>query len=123
MIAQFVSMVIALVPLFKSKIFTGDLSYWRLDISLLKQMVSLWLPMFVNSAVITIGGSFVSRNVNAIGPVFYSGNFFWNQNIYHAGISDHGYSDWTVCVYWTKSWRRIKRSGKERTAPGSTFWV
>ena len=72
-IAQFVSMVIALVPLFKSKIFTGDLSYWRLDISLLKQMVSLWLPMFVNSAVITIGGSFVSRNVNAIGPYFTAG--------------------------------------------------
>ena len=60
-IAQFVSMVIALVPLFKSKIFTWDLSYWRLEASLLKQMINLWLPMFVNSAVITIGGSFVSR--------------------------------------------------------------
>ena len=72
-IAQFVSMVIALVPLFKSKIFTWDLSYWRLEASLLKQMINLWLPMFVNSAVITIGGSFVSRNVNAIGPYFTAG--------------------------------------------------
>lgn len=72
-IAQFVSMVIALVPLLKSKMFTKDLSYWKLDVSLLKQMVSLWLPMFVNSAVITIGGSYVSRNVNAIGPYFTAG--------------------------------------------------
>ena len=72
-IAQFVSMVIALVPLLKSKMFTKDLSYWKLDVSLLKQIVSLWLPMFVNSAVITIGGSYVSRNVNAIGPYFTAG--------------------------------------------------
>ena len=72
-IAQFVSMVIALIPLLKSPLFARNLSYWKLDVSLLKQMGSLWLPMFVNSAVITIGGSFVSRHVNAIGPYFTAG--------------------------------------------------
>ena len=56
-IAQFVSMVIALIPLLKSPLFARNLSYWKLDVNLLKQMGSLWLPMFVNSAVITIGVS------------------------------------------------------------------
>ena len=66
-------MVIAVRPLLKSSMFTMDLAYWRLDKTFMQQMVGLWLPMFVNSAVISIGGGFVSRNVNAIGPFFTAG--------------------------------------------------
>lgn len=72
-IAQFAAMPIALIPLLKSTMFSLELSYWKPDRELLQQIVSLWLPMFVNSAVISIGGSFVSRNVNAIGPHFTAG--------------------------------------------------
>lgn len=72
-IAQGVSMLIALVPLIKNPMFTADLSFWRLEKRLMKQTASLWLPMFVNSAVISIGGSIVSSSVNAIGPYFTAG--------------------------------------------------
>ena len=72
-IAQFAAMLIALILLLKSTMFSLELSYWKPDRELLQQVVSLWLPMFVNSAVISIGGSFVSRNVNAIGPYFTAG--------------------------------------------------
>lgn len=72
-IAQFAAMMIAVIPLIKSSMFTMDFSYWKPDKKLMQQVVSLWLPMFVNSAVISIGGSFVSRNVNAIGPYFTAG--------------------------------------------------
>lgn len=72
-IAQFAAMVIALIPLIKSSMFTADLSCWVPDKKLMQQVVSLWVPMFVNSAVISVGGSFVSRNVNAIGPFFTAG--------------------------------------------------
>ena len=66
-------MLIALVPLIKNPMFTADLSFWRLEKRLMKQTASLWLPMFVNSAVISIGGSIVSSSVNAIGPYFTAG--------------------------------------------------
>lgn len=72
-IAQFVAMLIAVIPLLKSGMFTMDLSYWRLDKRLMGQMLGLWTPMFVNSAVISVGGSFVSSHVNAIGPFFTAG--------------------------------------------------
>ncbi|WP_227145512.1 MATE family efflux transporter [Lacrimispora sp. 210928-DFI.3.58] len=72
-IAQFAAMLVALVPLWKSSMFTWEFSYWKLDGKLMKQVISLWIPMFVNSAVISVGGSFVSRNVNAIGPFFTAG--------------------------------------------------
>lgn len=72
-IAQFTAMVITVIPLIKSGMFTFKLSYWKLDKGLMQQVASLWVPMFVNSAVISIGGSFVSRNVNAIGPFFTAG--------------------------------------------------
>lgn len=72
-IAQFAAMMVALVPLLKSSMFSMDLSDWLPDRDFLRQVVGLWLPMFVNSAVISFGGSFVSRNVNAIGPHFTAG--------------------------------------------------
>ncbi len=72
-IAQFVAMLITVWPLGKSEMFTTDLSYWKLDKRLMGQMFSLWFPMFVNSAVISAGGSFVSRNVNIVGPFFTAG--------------------------------------------------
>jgi len=72
-IAQFAAMLIAVIPLVKSSMFTTKLEDWKLEGKLMGQVVSLWTPMFVNSAVISIGGSFVSRNVNAIGPYFTAG--------------------------------------------------
>lgn len=72
-IAQAAAMAIVAVPFVKSSMFTLDLSCWVPDKRLMRQVVSLWIPMFVNSAVISIGGSFVSRNVNAIGPFFTAG--------------------------------------------------
>ncbi len=72
-IAQFAAMLIAVIPLIKSSMFTTKLQDWKPDGKLMGQVVSLWTPMFVNSAVISIGGSFVSRNVNAIGPFFTAG--------------------------------------------------
>ena len=72
-IAQSAAMMITLIPFIKSGMFTLKFSYWKPDKGLMKQVVSLWVPMFVNSAVISIGGSFVSRNVNAIGPFFTAG--------------------------------------------------
>ena len=72
-IAQFAAMMVALVPLLKSTMFSKDFSDWFPDRDFLRQVVGLWLPMFVNSAVISFGGSFISRNVNAIGPHFTAG--------------------------------------------------
>lgn len=72
-IAQFAAMLTAVLPLLKSEIYTSDLAYWKPDKKLIGQMLGLWLPMFVNSAVISAGGSFVSRSVNAIGPFFTAG--------------------------------------------------
>lgn len=72
-IAQFVQMLIVLIPFLKSSMFTTELRFWKPDVALLGQMVNLWMPMFVNSAVISIGGSFVSSRVNAIGPFFTAG--------------------------------------------------
>lgn len=72
-IAQFASMLIALVPLLKNPMFPWDLSFWRMEKKLMRQTAALWFPMFVNSAVISIGGSIVSSSVNAIGPFFTAG--------------------------------------------------
>lgn len=72
-IAQFAAMMIAVIPLLSSKMLPMDLSYWKLDKRLMGQMFGLWAPMFVNSAVISAGGSFVSSHVNAIGPFFTAG--------------------------------------------------
>ena len=72
-IAQFVQMLIVLIPFLKSSMFTTELRFWKPDVALLGQVVNLWMPMFVNSAVISIGGSFVSSRVNAIGPFFTAG--------------------------------------------------
>lgn len=72
-IAQFVSMIIALIPLLNSSMFTGELRFWKPQRRLMIQIAELWAPMFVNSAVISIGGSFVSSRVNEIGAFFTAG--------------------------------------------------
>ena len=72
-IAQFMAMLIALVPLCKSSMFPRQRSDWKLEQKLMRQIAELWLPMLVNSAVISLGGSLVSSQVNAIGPFFTAG--------------------------------------------------
>lgn len=72
-IAQFMQMLIVLLPFLKSSMFTTEIKFWKPNRELLKQMLGLWTPMFINSAVISAGGSFVSSQVNAIGPFFTAG--------------------------------------------------
>lgn len=72
-IAQAMEMLMVLAPFLKNPLFSVSRADWRPDRELMRQMRELWLPMFINSAVISVGGSFVSSQVNAIGPFFTAG--------------------------------------------------
>lgn len=73
LIAQCASAVIVLGGASKSKLFHLSREDWKADGKILSEVIKLWVPMMVNSLVITIGGMFVQQAVNAIGAYFTAG--------------------------------------------------
>lgn len=72
-ISQFIAMLILLTPLFKSRI-SPKWQYSRtVNKKIIKEMGALWAPMMINSLVISVSGSIISRQVNAIGVFLTAG--------------------------------------------------
>lgn len=72
-LSQGLSMAIVLVAASQNALFRTRRAHWRFDGALVAAAVKLWLPMAMNSLIITGGGLVVQRKVNAIGAHFTAG--------------------------------------------------
>ncbi len=73
LIAQACAMAVALRAAGKSELFRITREHLRPDREILSETVRLWIPMMVNSVVITAGGLYVQKVVNSIGAYFVAG--------------------------------------------------
>lgn len=73
LIAQCAAMLIVLAGARKNEIFRLPRKDWKADGKILVEAVKLWTPMMVNSLVISLGGMFVQKAVNAVGSYFTAG--------------------------------------------------
>lgn len=72
-IAQSVSAGMVFWGLISDKRYRVQKYHWKLDKALCKEAVSLWIPMFWNSIIITVGGIYVQAGVNGVGAAFSAG--------------------------------------------------
>ena len=72
-IAQGISAMIAFPMLLRSEIVSYDRKFWKPDPAVIKGILIQFLPMFLNSFVITLGGIIVTRAINQVGTYFTAG--------------------------------------------------
>lgn len=72
-LAQGISAVIAFCGLLGQGTYHMQSPHWKPDPDLCREAVSLWLPMFWNSVVITAGGIYVQAFINGAGAAFSAG--------------------------------------------------
>lgn len=73
LIAQCAAMLIVLAGARKNEIFRLPRKDLKADGKILAEVFKLWTPMMVNSLVISLGGMYVQKAVNAIGSYFTAG--------------------------------------------------
>lgn len=73
LIAQAVTAVIALAACIGKDPFLMKDENWRLNWKILREVGKLWVPMLLNSVIISAGGLYVQQKINAIGSNFTAG--------------------------------------------------
>lgn len=73
LISQAAAMAIALAAASRNALFRINRAHWNYSCALVAEVIKLWIPMVMNSLVITIGGMYVQKSVNAIGTHFTAG--------------------------------------------------
>lgn len=73
MAAQMCSVIIVLQAAVKDSRYHIPRAYWKRDVSILKEMAKLWIPMFGNSVAISVGGVIAQRPINASGSIVAAG--------------------------------------------------
>ena len=71
--AQILSALIVLRGVWGCEVFHIEHSHWKPDKHILKEVVSLWVPMFWNSVIIAVGGMAVQKQINSQGAAFSGG--------------------------------------------------